>query len=70
MASTQMMNDKNNHDLESHERPTYPRLGALNGFLIGLALALGAWVGEAISLAQLPIRLQHPGSVIRRASAR
>jgi hypothetical protein len=32
--------------------------------LIGLALALGAWLGEAYSLAQLPLPLQHPSLVL------
>ena len=64
MASSQVMQKNNNLDLEPHERPSYRRLGTLNGLLIGLALALGAWVSEALSLAQLPIRLQHPSLVL------
>ncbi len=60
MASTQMKKDDNTLDLEAHERPAYRRLGILNGFLIGLALALGAWAAEAVALAQLPLPVQHP----------
>jgi len=60
MASTQMKKGDSTLDLEAHERPAYRRLGILNGFLIGLALALGAWAVEAFSLAQLPLPVQHP----------
>lgn len=37
----------------------YRQLGLFNGFLIGLALAVGAWALQAASLAQLPVPLQH-----------
>lgn len=64
MASTQMTQEIRPFNSEAHERPGYRRLGTINGFLIGLALALGAWVAQAISLARLPIRHQHPSLVL------
>jgi hypothetical protein len=42
---------------EAHTRPVYRRLGLLNGLLIGLALALGAWAFDAIRVAGLPFPL-------------
>lgn len=40
--------------------PSLARLGALNGLLVGLALALGAWLPEALTLGQSPVRLVYP----------
>lgn len=64
MGSTQVKKGNGFLDLEAFERPSYRRIGLINGFLIGLALALGAWVGEAISLAQLPIQMPGPSLII------
>ena len=64
MAAAQVMMERDPLDIEPHERPAYRRLGTLNGFLIGLALAFGAWLTEAFSLAQLPIPLQVPSLVL------
>lgn len=45
---------------DAHKLPVYRRLGLLNGLLIGLALAMGAWGVEAARVAQLPFRLYLP----------
>lgn len=40
------------------------RLGWLNGLLIGLALALGVWASDAISLTTSHVRLVHPSLLL------
>lgn len=45
---------------EAHTRKRYQQLGLLNGLLIGLALALGAWAQEAIGTIGLPYPLALP----------
>jgi hypothetical protein len=49
---------------EARSRPVYRRLGLLNGLLIGLALAAGAWGLEALRVVQLPFRLYLPTLVL------
>ncbi|MEZ4518972.1 MAG: hypothetical protein R3C44_19840 [Chloroflexota bacterium] len=63
MATTQPLN----LDLsapESSTLPIYHRLGLLNGLLIGLALATGAWGIEAIRVFRLPVRLYLPTLIL------
>lgn len=40
--------------------PSLAALGALNGLLVGLAVALGAWLPEALTLGQSHVRLVYP----------
>ncbi len=49
---------------ETSTRPVYRRLGLINGLLIGLALAAGAWGLEAVRVAQLPFRLYLPTLIL------
>lgn len=49
---------------ELHRLPTYRRLGALNGLLIGLALGLGAWGIETLRVARLPFPLAVPSYLV------
>lgn len=44
-------------------RPSARRLGLLNGLLIGLALALGIWGWEAITLLEVPVVLRYPSLI-------
>lgn len=46
--------------MERHRLPVYRRLGLVNGLLIGAAVALGAWGGEAWRVAQLPVTITLP----------
>lgn len=69
MASMGAINEKNrssplfSSEGEIHERPIYRRLGFLNGLLIGLGLAIGAWGLRAISLTNSPVPLQYPSLI-------
>lgn len=47
-------------DPDINKKPVYRRLGLLNGLLIGLALATGAWGQEVLRVAQLPVRQYLP----------
>lgn len=59
MATLQSIDlDLSNPDISS--QPIYRRLGLLNGLLIGLALAVGAWGLETLRVIQLPFRLYLP----------
>lgn len=55
MATLQSLN-LDTASFDANERPIYRRLALLNGLLIGLALATGAWGVEAIRVAQLPFQ--------------
>ena len=49
---------------EKVEHKAHLRLGALNGVLIGLALALGVWGMEILTLMRLPMRLPYSDLII------
>jgi hypothetical protein len=49
---------------ETHTRGAYRRLGLLNGLLIGLALALGAWGLDAARAVRLPFPLALPAFLL------
>jgi hypothetical protein len=49
---------------EIHHSKSYRTLGLLNGILIGLALALGAWGVSAYTQASLPTRLPFTGFIL------
>ncbi len=49
---------------ELHESSAYRTLGLLNGLLIGLALALGAWGIAAFTQASLPIKMPITGFIL------
>jgi hypothetical protein len=49
---------------DASSRPIYRRLGLLNGLIIGLALAAGAWGLETLRVIQLPFRLYLPTLVL------
>ncbi len=63
MATERLINLDDASPLEPNLRPGYRKLGVLNGVLIGLALALGTWGLEALSLIRLPVPLAN-GSLI------
>lgn len=64
MATAGLIDLDDLYSLQSHQRPGYRKLGLLNGLLIGLALALGAWGIEAWKLLRLPMPLAYGGLVI------
>ena len=49
--------------VDHHRQPVFRRLGLINGLLIGAALALGAWGGEAWRVARLPVSHYLPALV-------
>jgi hypothetical protein len=51
-----------NHD--AHVRRLFLRLGLRNGLFIGLALALGAWAPEAITLSTAHVRQVYPALLL------
>ena len=63
MATVGSLNLDDASSLDPHLRPGYRKVGLFNGVLIGLALALGTWGLEALSLIRLPLPLAH-GSLI------
>jgi hypothetical protein len=50
--------------VSAEDLPVYRRLGAINGLLIGLALALGAWGPEAWRVARLPVTAYLPSLLL------
>jgi hypothetical protein len=50
------------HDIQLRRR--YTRLGVRNGWLIGLALALGAWMPQALTLSTAHVRLIYPSLIL------
>jgi hypothetical protein len=71
MASTRTVNEPEKpsskvalpeQEVDIHS--AFPRIGLLNGLLIGLALALGVWGLEAINLLGVPIPLQYPSLIV------
>jgi hypothetical protein len=51
-------------DRDSQLRRVYLRLGLQNGWLVGVALALGAWAPDAVSLIANPVRLVLPSLLL------
>jgi hypothetical protein len=52
------------HDGDVQERRLLTRLGLRNGLFVGLALALGVWAPDAISLTTGPVRLGFPSLLL------
>lgn len=46
-----------------HSFATYRRLGALNGFLIGLIIAASYWLPKVIELSGIPVQFPHVGAI-------
>lgn len=51
-------------DHRAQLRRLYVRLGSRNGWLVGLALALGAWTPQAVALSAAHVRLVYPSLIL------
>lgn len=71
MASTRTINEPerpsfptSRSDQETDVQGAFPKLGLINGLLIGLALALGVWGLQVVNLAGVPVPLQYPSILV------